>query len=114
MKLRKCVLLLPLAYNDGTAVPGAVLAEILRDIDDAFHGHTVAGTCQGAYRMAGGQLVHDESLIVWVVVDAGRVEELGEHARRFARMLKQESLYFELTEAAPEFIRPLPGSGEEP
>lgn len=52
--------------------------------------------------------------MVWVVVDADRVEELRGHARTFARMLKQESLYFELTDAAPEFIRPLPENGDQP
>jgi hypothetical protein len=114
MKLRKCVLLLPLAYNDGTAVPREVLDAILGDIDDSFDGHTVAGTCKGAYRMASGQLVYDESLMIWVVVDAERIDELREHARRFARMLKQESLYFELTDAAPEFIRPLSENGDKP
>ena len=94
--------MLPLAYNDGTEIPPRVLADILGAIDEEFDGHTVAGTCDGAYRMATGQLAHDKSLMVWVIVDADRVDELRQHARRFAGMLKQESLYFEVTEAVPE------------
>lgn len=108
MDLRKCILLLPLAYNDGTEIPPRLLAEILEGLDEVFDGHNVAGTCDGAYRMANGKLAHDKSLMVWVVVDADRVDELRWHARRFAGMLKQEALYFEVTEAVPEFVRPLP------
>jgi hypothetical protein len=36
MSLRKCVLLLPLAYNDGTEVSPSVLAEILKGLDGPF------------------------------------------------------------------------------
>lgn len=114
MRLRKCILLLPTAYNDGTEVPPDILTGIRRDIDETFDGHTFAGTCEGAYRMDSGDFAHDTSLMIWVVVDADRVEELRHHARRFAGVLRQESLYFEVTEAVPEFIRPLPETGEAP
>lgn len=112
MKLRKCILLLPTTYNDGTEVPPAILTGICRDIDETFDGHTVVGTCKGAYRMDSGDFADDTSLMIWVVVDADRLEELRQHARRFAGVLRQESLYFEVTEAAVEFIRPLPEIGE--
>ena len=114
MKLRKCILFLPTAHNDGTEVPPEVLTSILRDIDETFDGHTVAGTCEGAYRMKSGDFAHDTSLEIWVVVDADRVEELRQHARRFVGVLRQETLYFEVTEAVPEFLRPLPETGDEP
>lgn len=112
MKLRKCILLLPTTFNDGSEVPPEVLTGIRRDIDETFDGHTFAGICEGAYRMESGDIAHDTSLIIWVVVDADRVEELRKHARRFAGVLRQESLYFEVTEAEVEFIRPLPEAGE--
>jgi hypothetical protein len=112
MKRRKCILLLPLAFNDGVEVPPTTLAGILRDIEETFDGYNVAGTCDGSYRMDNGELVHDKSLMVWVVVDAERVDELRQQARRIAGILKQESLYFEVTEAEPEFVRPLSESGE--
>lgn len=108
MKMKKCVLLLPTAYNDGTDVPLDVLADILRDIDEAFDGHTVDGICDGAYRMDDGSMASDKSLKVWVAVDPKRVDELKKLAARFAGVLRQESLYFEVTETEVEFIRPLP------
>ena len=114
MKLRKCILFLPTTYNDGTGVPPEVLTGIRRDIDETFDGHTFAGTCEGAYRMRSGDFAHDVSLEIWVVVNADRVEELRQHARRFAGVLRQETLYFEVTDAAVEFLPPLPETGEDP
>ncbi len=38
MKLRKCILLLPTSYNDGSEVPASVISGILRSIDEAFDG----------------------------------------------------------------------------
>ncbi|MGD0460996.1 MAG: hypothetical protein ABSB74_00765 [Tepidisphaeraceae bacterium] len=106
MKLRKCILLLPTAYKDGSEVPHVVLIGILRDIDRTFDGHTVDGLCDGAYKMSNGSMAHDQSLKVWIAVDPKRVGELKKLAARFAGDLKQESLYFEITEAEVEFVRP--------
>ena len=114
MKLKKCVLLLPTAYNDGTEIQPAVLADVLRSIDEAFDGHTVDGMCDGVYKMDNGSMTNDRSLKVWVAVDPKRVDELKKLAARFAGVLKQESLYFEVTEAEVEFVRPLPEIGEAP
>lgn len=108
MKLRKCILLLPTAYNDGKEVPPKVLDGILRNIDEAFDGHTVDGLCDGVYKMDDGTMSRDRSLKVWVAVDPNRVEELKKMAARFARVLKQESLYFEIIDAEVEFVRPTP------
>ena len=77
MKRKKCVLLLPLAYNDGTLVPPDVMAGILRSMDEAFDGHTVDGLCDGVYRMDDGSMAHDKSLRVWVAIEPDRVDELG-------------------------------------
>jgi hypothetical protein len=106
MKLRKCILLLPTAYNDGKEVSPDVLVGILRNIDEAFDGHTVDGLCDGVYKMDDGTMSRDKSLKVWVVVDPKRVDDLKKMAARFAGVLKQESLYFEVTEAEVEFVRP--------
>ena len=114
MKLRKCILLLPTAYNDGKEVPPDVMAGILRSIDEEFDGHTVDGLCDGVYKMDNGSMANDRSLKVWVAVDPSRVDELRTLAARFAGVLRQETLYFEVTEAEVEFVRPLPESGEAP
>ncbi|MDA8378679.1 MAG: hypothetical protein M0Z50_16930 [Planctomycetia bacterium] len=106
MKLRKCILLLPTAYNDGTLVPEAVVNEILAKIDKAFDGHTIDGNCEGSYRMDDGTMSCDKSLKVWVAVDPGRVEKLRGIAASIANKLKQESLYFEVTNSEIEFVRP--------
>ena len=112
MKLKKCILLLPVAYNDGTNVSPDVLAGILKSIDVAFDGHTVDGICDGVYKMDDGSMANDKSLKVWVAVDPKRVDELRKLVARFAGVLRQESLYFEVTEAEVEFVRPLPENGE--
>jgi len=114
MKLKKCILLLPTAYNDGAEIPPETLTGILRNIDEEFDGHTVAGLCDGVYKMDDGEMVNDKSLLVWVAVDPSRVEELKKLAARFAAVLRQESLYFEVTGAEVEFVRPLLESGETP
>ena len=80
----------------------------LRRIDEAFDGHTIDGICQGEYRMDDGTMVKDKSLKVWVALAPDRVDELRLLGRRFAKELKQESIYFEVTDAEVEFLRPLP------
>lgn len=111
MKLKKCVLLLPTKYNDGADVPPGVVSGILRSIDEAFDGHTVDGVCDGVYRMDDRSFACDRSLKVWVALQADRVEELRSLAGRIAVTLQQESLYFEVTDAEVEFVRPTPGAG---
>ncbi len=107
--MRKCILLLPLRYNDGSEVPSHVISGILREIDEAFDGHTIAGKAEGTYRMADGSMVTDPSLMVWVAVDSNEIDVLRAMVGRMARTLKQEAMYFEVTDAAVELIRP----GEE-
>ena len=112
MKLKKCILLLPTTYNDGQEVPAGIISGILRRIDEAFDGHTVDGLCDGTYRMDDGSMASDRLLKVWVAVDPNRVEELRGHAARIAGQLKQERLYFEVTEAEVDLVRPSSDTGE--
>lgn len=112
MKKRKCILLLPTKYNDGREVPASVLSGILRSIDEAFDGHTVDGLCDGVYKMDDGSMARDRSLKVWVAVDPERVDDVRRLAAGIARLLKQESLYFEVTEAEVEFVRPSSEAGD--
>jgi hypothetical protein len=106
MKLKKCILLLPTSYNDGSEVPASVISGILRSIDEAFDGHTIDGYCDGVYRMDDGSLASDHSLKVWIAVDPQRVDDVRKLAGSVARLLKQESIYFEVTDAEVEFVRP--------
>lgn len=104
--MKKCIILLPLEYNDGKEVPIRVINRILRDIDEKFDGHHIAGTGQGSYRMENGEMAHDTTLDVWIVIDPDKTDVLRKMAGRFARMLKQESIYFEVTDSKVEFIGP--------
>ncbi len=114
MKRKKCILLLPTEYNDGAQVPPAILSSILTEIDQAFDGHTVDGICDGVYKMDDGSMASDRSLKVWVAVDSARVDQVRKLAAHIAGVLKQESLYFKVTEAEVEFVRPSSETGEVP
>lgn len=104
--MKKCIILLPLEYNDGKEVPIKVINKILRDIEEKFDGRTVAGTVEGTYRMADGNMKGDTSLEIWIVVDPDKLDVLERMASRFARTLKQETIYFEVTDSIVKFIGP--------
>ncbi len=84
-------------------MPPEILSGILKEIDREFDGHSVEGYVDGTYRMADGSMAQDKSLKVWVAVTPDQVENLRLLARRFAARLKQESLWFETTDAEVEF-----------
>jgi len=113
MKKNKCVILVPTRYNDGTPVPESVIAGITREIDEVFDGHHVAGVGEGAYRMADGSMAYDPTLEIWVAVDPDRTDEVKGLARKLARKLKQESIWFEVTNSTVEFIEPGEEAGSE-
>ena len=104
--LRKCTILIPLAYNDGTAVAPEVLASIKSRLFERFGGFTIAGTAEGTYRMADGSRADDRSLVLWVAVPPERVPELRGELAGFARELGQESMYFEVSGGTVEFVEP--------
>jgi hypothetical protein len=112
MTRKKCIILLPTAYNDGSPIPSDVLRDIYKDIDREFDGHSIVGHVDGTYKMDDGSMVSDKSIMVLVVVKPDRVDDLKVLAARTARVLKQESIYFEVTQAEVEFVRPLPETGE--
>ena len=104
--MKKCIILLPTQYNDGSAVPESVINKIKREIDEEFDGHHIAGIGHGTYRMANGSMATEPTLDVWVAVDPDKINVLREMASRFARMLKQETIYFEVTDSEVEFVDP--------
>ena len=106
MKLKKCMIMLPLAYNDGTEIAATTLNDILKEIEQRFDGYTIEGVVTGAYKMDDGSMAYDKSTKVWIAVDPTQVDELKKLVSKFAGKLKQESLYFEVTDADVELIRP--------
>lgn len=106
MRLRKCIDLLPLTYKDGTEIPSEVHAKIREILTANFGGHAHGDVVHGAYRMAGGETAHDVSSLVWVAVEPEKVDEARQLAARFCSMLKQETIYFEVTDSWIEFVAP--------
>jgi hypothetical protein len=109
----KCILLIPLRYNDGTEVPEPVVNRVLGEIYDRFGGYSIAGIIQGAYRMANGRGADDQSIELWVGIEKDRLPELVRMARRFAKMLKQESIWFEVTKSDVRLVKPEPESEDD-
>lgn len=106
--LKKVTLLIPLTFNDGTAVSRETLDAIEEEIYFAFNGWTVAGEVHGAYRMRQtGQKQVEQLLQVWVVVEEAQLDELRQLVAKYATLLAQESMYFEVGASHVEFIRPL-------
>ena len=112
MMLKKCIILLPLIYNDQTEITPAIINDILKEIERRFDGYTIEGTVTGAYKMDDGSVAHDKSTKVVIAVDPTKVDELKKLVAKFAGKLKQESLYFEVTDTDVELIRPEQEMGE--
>ena len=104
--MKKCVLLIPLRYNDGSEVSPDVITRILNGFYELFGGYSVAGTVKGAYRMKDGSRANDDSLEIWVVVDPNRIEDVRRRASEICKELLQESIYLEVLESDVEFVEP--------
>ena len=68
--------------------------------------YSVGGLCDGVYKMDDGSKARDRSVMVWAVVAQEQVDELRALAARIAVILKQESIYFEVTEVDFDLVRP--------
>jgi hypothetical protein len=102
----KVILLIPLTFNDGSAVAPPILQAIMSELFAAYGGYTIAGEVRGAYRMHGGRKQIDTCLEVWVAIERDRksIRALKDHVARFGELLGQETMYFERTGAIVEFI----------
>ena len=110
--LKKVTLLIPLTFNDGSAVPLGTLDQIENDIYGAFNGWTVVGEVVGAFKRITGEKTVDRSLQVWVVVDEAVLPAMRQMVAEFAALLKQDAMYFEVADHHVEFI-PAPRAGEQ-
>jgi len=100
----KCLILLPTNYNNGQPVESGKIDSCLSRIGNLIGGYTVDGICHGVFRMADGSYARDTNLTVWACVEEVQVPALRRLAGDFAIELEQESIYFEQTEIAVEFI----------
>ncbi len=113
MAKMKYTLLLPLNYNDGSAVPRHVRNRILDEIFELADGYGQAGEVTGAYRMKDRSKKIDRSLIIWIGIRVNQKSALKRLVAKFARELGQEALYLERTGSTIEFVRPLPPENDQ-
>lgn len=111
VEMKKCIILFPVEFNDGTEIPSELISQIMHEIDEVFNGHTVAGKVKGTYRMADGNMKSEPSSAIWIAVAPDKLNVLRRMLGRFARTLQQESIYFEVTDSKVEFIGPEKESG---
>ncbi len=109
--VHKFVLLVPLAYNDGTKVPKEVFLNFYERLFALGGGFTTAGTVEGAYRMADGGKQIDHSLQIWIGLKEEYVAELERVVAELGAELGQESMYLERTGGTIHFISPQPPRG---
>jgi hypothetical protein len=110
---KKVVLLIPLTYNDGTAVPWDLLNSIHSELFAFAHGVTAAGKVKGSYRMADGTRQDDVLEQLLVVVEEDRIPALRKMVARYGRLLGQEKMWFEITESVIVFLPPEEGQDNE-
>lgn len=100
----KCILLMPLRRNDGSAVSRAELRGIFTQFLDEFDGYTVAGEVEGGWRSPEGVVFRDRHLQVWVVVDSSQLPALRRTVQAIGRQFGQEAMYLEITEGKVEIV----------
>ena len=109
--LPKFILLFPLRYNDGQEIPKKVLIEFKARLFALADGYTLAGTVEGAYRMANGEKAVDHSLQIWIVLEEEYVPELEQAVAELGAILGQESMYLERCDSNVRFIPPREARG---
>lgn len=105
--LKRATLLIPLTFNDGSAIPRPTLAAIEHEIYLTFKGWTLVGEVKGAYQMQqSGQKKVDRLLHLWVVLEETEIPLLKQMVARFAATLGQETMYLEVSDSQVELISP--------
>lgn len=99
----KCTILIPTQDNEGKNLDQEY-NEILDCLYETFGGWTVEGFVNGAYRLENGAKAYDTSYRVTIIVENARVGELERELPAFARQLRQETLYYEKSPSAVEFV----------
>lgn len=94
---KKAVVLIPLTYNDGSRVSKKTLNAIYNEILFAFHGWTIEGKVQGAYRMATGAKRVEWHMRVAIVLDEAEIGLLRRMVGKWCTRLGQETMLLEVT-----------------
>jgi len=106
MKLKKCLFLIPTSYNDGSPIQSRVILDVFEELFVVFGGVSQSGITEGLWKMGDGTRAKDRSLTVWIVMENEKVPLLKELVKKFARLLRQAAIYFEVMDCDVEFIGP--------
>jgi hypothetical protein len=106
MKLKKCLFLIPTSYNDGREIPAEVILGVIEELFIKFGGVSQSGVTDGLWKMKDGTRAKDRSLTLWIVIEEEKVSVLKNLIKKFARLLEQEAIYFEVMDPDVEFIGP--------
>ena len=106
MKYKKCLFLIPMSYNDRREIPAVLIDAIFDDLYMNFGGHTIDGITEGTWKMEDGGKAIDRCYKVWIIISEEKISALKDLIRKFARLLEQEAIYFEVMDADVEFIGP--------
>jgi predicted HicB family RNase H-like nuclease len=107
---KEATVLIPLTYNDGTAVSQDILLGIFEELYVAFHGWTNEGTVKGAYRMQAGEQRVEDLLKVSVVLDEMQIPELERMVSEWGARLGQETMLLKIADSTIKFV-PSEGGG---
>ncbi len=107
----KCILLIPLKRNDGSAVREIELRRILKRMLVEFGGYTVAGEVEGGWRSPDGQTFCERHTQIWVAVEAHELPKLRKLVGKIGQQLDQKAMYLEVSDATVEIL-PVPGGSK--
>ncbi len=100
----KCIMLIPLARNDGSPVEESELRGILNRLLTEFGGYTVAGEVEGGWRSPSGHEYHDRNTQIWVVIEELQLSDLRKLVLDIGRQLGQEAMYLEVSTGSVEIL----------
>lgn len=109
---KEAIVLIPLTFNDQTAVPQDTIQAFLEELFLAFHGWTIEGAVKGAYRMQSGDRRVEDHLKVSVILHEPQVPDLEAMIARWARALGQETMLLKVADSTVKFIPPEPEADE--
>ena len=104
--MKKCLFLIPTSFNDGTEIPGKIIDRILSQLFEHFGGYSQDGVTEGTWRMDDGSMAKDKSLKIWVILQDEKEQCLKGLIKKWAKVLKQETILYESMDWTGEFIRP--------
>ena len=105
--MKKCLFLIPTTFNNGDEIPVEVIDSVFDELFRVFGAYSQDGITEGTWKLKDGTKVKDHSLKVWIVIEDDKVDLLKELIKKFARILKQEAIYFEVMDWSGEFLNRL-------